>query len=116
MAQSTKLVFISVNGTQWRVKSGATINTGGFKRESVNGVNSFGFTKEPMEATIECEVIVNADTRLDDYDLENAKVVAQTDTGQQYIMNDGWTEDPPTIDDGVIKRTIKGSPLTKDEN
>lgn len=117
MAQALKLVFISVNGTQWRIKGdGATIDIGGFMREPVNGVNSFDHTKEPKEATIECEVIVVAGTRLDDYDLDgDAKVVAQADTGQQYIINNAYTTEPPVIDGGTIKRTIKGPPAEKDE-
>jgi hypothetical protein len=102
MTQVTGRVFIAINGTRIRSKEGATLDTGGFKRDAqMSDAGVDGFSEAPVAPSVECKINDTADVSLDDLrNFRDGTVIFETDTGKVYTLNSAWIAEPPKLTKG----------------
>ncbi|MFU2132096.1 phage tail tube protein [Gallibacterium anatis] len=89
---------IRVNGAEYPTGEDATLDVGGFTRETVKGARVYGYKETPTEATVECKMFNNA--QLDVLEIKswtNATVEFETDVGQTYLLANAWVVDAVTL-------------------
>ena len=105
---------IKVNGQMLDTLPGASMDIGGVGRKTVTGANKvLGFQEEPRPSKLECEIAVKVGTSLAAMGRwEDVTVSFEADTGQTYVIANGWCLDPPsaTDNDGKAKIVIEGPP------
>lgn len=99
---------IRINGAEYPTSSDATLDPGGYTRETVKGARVYGYQETPTEATIECKVFNCKD--IDIFALKNmtdGTVEFETDVGQVYLLANAWTvESVPLTAKGEISLKI----------
>ncbi|WP_299733988.1 phage tail tube protein [uncultured Endozoicomonas sp.] len=100
MSKITGKAVIRVDGQELRSLDGATLNVGGVTREAKQGSSKiWGYTEKPTAPEMSCKVAHTADTDLIALgNITNATIDFETDTGDRYIIVDGWVVDPPSLD------------------
>lgn len=103
--QVTGRVFISVGGKRLRSKDGASLKTGGAKREAVVGDDSVHGYQEKLEApSVSCAISHTADTSLRElHDLTDTTLLFETDTGKVFTLSHAWLMNPPELSKGEVK-------------
>jgi hypothetical protein len=105
---------IKANGRIFDTHPGATLDIGGISRESVVGANSVhGFKEAVKQSKVEFEISVKGDTSLAEIGRwDDITVTFEVDTGQTWVISNGWVLDPPTLtdNDGKAKVVIEGPP------
>lgn len=89
---------IRINGTEYPTSEDATLDPGGFIRETVKGSRVYGYQETPKEATLECKVFNCSE--IDIFALKNmtnGTVEFETDVGQTYLLANAWTVDAVTL-------------------
>lgn len=103
--------IIKINGKIVKSMPGATIDVGGYARTTQTGDNGVhGFTREYKPAKIECQCAFGAQDRIADFDFDEATIEFICDSGQTYVVTDGWTTETPQLGKEGIKLTIEGPP------
>lgn len=94
--------YIKVNGQLLESMPGASIDIGGVERKPVVGNNSvLGYSESPRPAMVECEIAVGQNTSLTDLaKAVDATITFECDTGQTYIVREGFLTEPPKATDG----------------
>ena len=92
--------FIKVNGKTLPTHKGAKLNQGGIARKGVVGHEVHGFAEEMVAPMLECEISLAKGDKLSNYDLSDATVVFECDTGQSYVLRNAWREETPQLTDG----------------
>lgn len=94
--------FIKANGELLETLPGAKIDIGGVTRSPIKGNNSIhGYSEQPKEATVECEISVAPGTSLKKYAaLVDATITFECDTGQTFVVRDAFLTEPPVATDG----------------
>lgn len=100
MTQVLGRAFIKVNGKTLPSHKGAKLNMGGISRKGVVGHEVHGYAESMEAPMLECEVSLRKGDKLSDYDLTDATIVFEADTGQSYVIRNGWKEDTNQITDG----------------
>lgn len=94
-------VTVKVNGGILLTEAAATLDVGGVTRKVVKGAEVHGFAEEAMEASVECVMTVTPATSLQELaEIDDASVTFEADTGQIYILNHAWLENPPKATGG----------------
>jgi hypothetical protein len=105
---------IKANGRLFESHPGATLDIGGVSRESVVGANSVhGYKEAVKQSKVELEISVKAGTSLAEIGRwSDITVTFEVDTGQTWVISNGWVIDPPTVtdSDGKAKIVIEGPP------
>lgn len=105
---------IKVNSQLLESHPGASLDIGGPVRTTVVGANSIhGFTEALQPSKLECEISVKSGTSLAAIrGWDDVTVTFEADTGQTYVISNGWSTNPPTVtdNDGKAKLVIEGPP------
>lgn len=90
------------DGEVLQTLTGAQLDVGGRVRTARNGpVSTHGFSESAKEATVECEIVMPAGFEVQRLrDAEDVTITFKCDTGQSYVIRNGWTSEPPTATDG----------------
>ncbi|WP_432721291.1 phage tail tube protein [Jeongeupia wiesaeckerbachi] len=104
-------VFVSLNGSRLRSKSGAKLNVGGVERTAVEtDQGTLGYTEKTKTATVECTVIMARDTDLVALgNTVDATLVFETDIGVAYVLKDAFVTEPPEFTGGEGEVSLKFS-------
>jgi hypothetical protein len=104
MPQVTGRVFVALNGQRIRSKEGATLNTGGVKREAaVSDAGVDGFSEGIAVPRVECKINHTAQTDLKAIqDFKDGTLVFETDTGKVFTLTGAWCADPPKLTKGDV--------------
>lgn len=116
MAQVTGIVKVYVNGKLYRSKKGATLKTGGKKREAVVGHKVYGFSEEIEASALDCTLVHMADTDVSEINgLTEATLRFETDTGVTYLVTNAFTTEPTEIKEGGdMPLKMSGDPADKE--
>jgi Phage tail tube protein len=105
---------IKVNGDLLETDGSATLEIGGIKRESVTGdYQADGFRESTEPSKLEVSVLVKGRTNLGAFrDIVGATITVEYDTGQTWLIRNGYTSEPPSIgqSDGKAKLIFMGAP------
>lgn len=106
--------YIKIDGETLETDGQATLDIGGAVREAVNGDYAAGAFKEStVESKLECAVLMKAGVSLARLRAtDDATVTFQCDTGQRYVINNGWTAEAISLSqgDGKVKLVLCGPP------
>jgi hypothetical protein len=94
--------YIKFNGELLETLPGASIDIGGVTRKVIKGNNSIhGYSEEPTESMVECEVSVAPGTSLVKYgNIVDATITFECDTGQTYVVRKAFNTVTPKATDG----------------
>ena len=105
---------IKVNGQMLDTMPGASLDIGGVSRATVTGSNKvLGFQETPKPSKLEVEIAVKPGTSLAAMGRwDDVTATFEADTGQTYVIPNGWCTEPPTTtdNDGKAKVVIEGPP------
>ena len=105
---------IKANGKLLETLPGASLDIGGEARETVAGANTIhGYKSSIVQSKLECEISVKEGTSLDEIRRwSDVTFTFEADTGQTWVVANGWNTTPPTAtdNDGKAKITIEGPP------
>lgn len=105
---------IKANGKLLETLPGATLDIGGPSRTTVAGANAIhGFQEAIAPSKLECEISVKEGTSLTEIrNWSDITATFEADTGQTWVISNGWNTTPPTAtdNDGKAKITIEGPP------
>lgn len=95
----TSRITVKVDGDIVLNKPGFTFRAGGMQRETVTGDNGVhGFTETPMGARLAGNLShTEAQDLLALGEIDNATILVETNTGQQYVMRSAWMTDLPEL-------------------
>lgn len=102
MPQVTGRVFIAINGQRIRSKDGASLDTGGLKRNAqTSDAGVDGFSEEVAVPRVECKINDTAQISLEDLrNFKEGTLVFETDTGKPYTLTGAWIAEPPKLAKG----------------
>lgn len=96
MAKMFGRARVRVDGAELKIDEGASLDIGGVQRNTVKGVDVYGYSEEAMPAEVDCDVYVDANTDLDYLEsISDATVMFECDSGQKYVLAHAWSETPP---------------------
>lgn len=105
---------IKGNGKLLETLPGASLELGGEARETVKGANAILGYKGAIEPSkLECEIAIKTGTSLAEIrNWTDVTVTFEADTGQTWVVRNGWSTTPPSVtdNDGKAKITIEGPP------
>lgn len=93
---------IKVDGETIDTKPGASLELGGPVRSAQRGdYNAGSFSEETTESKLTATLQVKRGTRVTDIrNIDNATITFQADTGQTYIVRNGYCADGITVTSG----------------
>jgi hypothetical protein len=102
MTQRLGKAYIKANGDLLESMPGASIDIGGVTRKVVKGNNTIlGYSEEPKESTVECEIAVGPATSLKKLAaLADVTITFECDTGQTYVCKNAFLTETPKASDG----------------
>ncbi len=113
MAKKFGRATVRVDGKVYDTKKGSTLDPGGVKREPRPGSNTTGgFTEELVPAKVEATVLFGeGDSVTEINKITGATITFECDTGQTYIIRDGYSAEPVqlTEGEGEAKAVFMGS-------
>lgn len=90
------IATVKVDGDVLLIDNGAKLNPGGVTRTTVKGTEVHGYAEQAMEAFVEVTATMSEQTRLKKIAaMSDVSVTFEADTGQTYILNHAWLENPP---------------------
>lgn len=102
---------VRFNGIELSTQPGATLDIGGFQRETVMGSHAVaGFTEKPKQSRLECTVIIGRGTSAKDLNVDDISYTFEGDTGQIWSVPNAWSVDTITVDSGsgTARVTLEG--------
>lgn len=104
MAQVTGRVYVSMNGMRIRSKEGATLDTGGPRREAaMSDAGVDGYTESTQPPSVDCTINHTADTSLTDlHSFKDGTLTFETDTGRIFTLIGAWSAEPPKLTKGEV--------------
>lgn len=101
--------FVRYNGKALSTMPGAKLNPGGVERSPITLEDgSVAFTEKMVHAEIEVDVAIGADTDIIALNgITDATVTFEADTGQRYIMRNGFCTAPVSLSAGDGKGALK---------
>jgi hypothetical protein len=104
MPHVTGWVFIALNGQRIRSKEGASLNTGGVKREAaISDAGVDGFSEGIAVPRVECKINHTAQIDLKAiHDFKDGTLVFETDSGKVFTLTGAWCANPPTLAKGDV--------------
>lgn len=93
---------VRIDGRELIKKQDGKLNLGGVNRNVVKGNEVYGYSEEPMEASIEINHFIAAGTDLDALNTaSDITALFECDSGQQYVLAHAWLEAPVEIDEAT---------------
>lgn len=104
MSQVTGRVFIALNGQRIRSKEGASLDTGGVKRDAaISDAGVDGFSESVTAPTVDCTINHTAETSLTElHAFRDGTLTFETDTGRVYTLVNAWSSMPPKVNKGEV--------------
>lgn len=103
---------VRVDGERFTTAGDSSLDVGGKMRDAVEADNEAGFfTEKTKESRCEFNILVNEDVSLavingwDDIVLN-----FEADTGQTYVITNGYVAETVSISDGKAKLIVQGPP------
>lgn len=90
--------YIRIDGAEYPTADDATLDIGGYTRETVKGSRVYGYQETATEATLECKIF-NCE-EIDVFTLKNmtdGTIEFETDVNQTYLLSGAWTVDAVTL-------------------
>lgn len=109
---------IRIDGEEIRSLGDATLNPGGFNRETKDdGGKVVGYSESVVGPSIECKVAHTKEGRslVSLAGIRNATVIFETDTGTQFILRNAWVSEPPTLTAKGGEVSLKIAAMAMDE-
>jgi hypothetical protein len=99
--QKVGMAYIKVDGQLLESLPGAKLTLGGVKRTTVLGSNRvLGFSEQPAESMVECEIAVGPNTDLIALgESRDVTITFEPDVGRPYVIRNAWCLDPPSLSD-----------------
>lgn len=95
MAKMFGKAEVKVDGQTLYTDENSKLTTGGKKRNTVKGNRVYGFAEETMEASVELNIFIDANTDIDAINaMDDVTVMFKCDTGQTYVLAHAWVESP----------------------
>lgn len=95
MAKMFGKATVKVDGQTLLTDDASKLMTGGVKRNVVKGNEVHGYAEEAVEASVELNVFIDANTDIDAINnWSDVTVMFQCDTGQTYVLAHAWLEEP----------------------
>lgn len=116
MTQLTSRTFVDIAGLgRLRTKPGAKFNKGGVTRKAVVGDESIhGFQEELVPPSYEGVISHTKDLDTDTLTgLTNATITITTDSGNVWVIQEAWCENPMELADGSISVRFVGKRADK---
>src|SRR5690625_4449565 len=89
-------ITVLVDGQTLPKKQDGTLSLGGVNRNTVKGIDVYGFAEEAVEASVQINAFIGSQTDFETLPAaEDVTVLAQLDSGQQYVLAHAWLENPP---------------------
>lgn len=105
---------VKIDGELLETDGSSTLEIGGPNRESVLGDYSASSFRETTAASkLECAVLVKPGTSVGRFaQVTGATITIEFDTGQTWMIRDGWSAEAPSINqsDGKAKLVFMGEP------
>ncbi len=98
MSKYQGTAYIRINGAEFPTADDATLDIGGYTRETVKGSRVYGYQETATEATVDCKIF-NTDG-IDVMTIKSwtdATVEFATDIGQTYLLAGAWVVDAVTL-------------------
>jgi hypothetical protein len=96
-------VFIALNGQRIRSKEGASLDTGGLKRDAqTSDAGVDGFSESVTAPTVDCRINHTAATSLTELHAFKGTLTFETDTGRAYTLTNAWSSTPPKLEKGEV--------------
>ena len=94
--------YIKADGDLLETLPGAKMDIGGVTRSVVKGNNKIlGYSEQPKESMIECEIAVGPQTSLARLAaLADVTITFEADTGQTWVSKNAFLTEPPVATDG----------------
>jgi hypothetical protein len=110
MAQVTGKISIRVDGQLIDSLPGATLNTGGVKREAKKGDNGVvGYSEEVVEPMVECTVAHTKSTDLTALNaITDSTITFECDTGTIYYVSGAFLTEPCALSKGEVQLKFAG--------
>lgn len=112
MAKIAGLIFIKVDGVQYRAKGNYTYNLGKPKREGVAGADGVhGYKETPQIPFIEGEITDSKDLDLSKFlEIDGATVTLELGNGKVILLRDAWnaSEGTGNTEEGNISVRFEG--------
>lgn len=101
MARALGRAKIRWNGTLIDSATGASIDTGGVKRNEVVVGTKVHYAEETVPAKVECKTALVAGLSLAELNgIVGAVITFESDTGQTYVVRDAFLTEPCKAQDG----------------
>lgn len=99
---------VRVDGKVYDTEKGSTLDPGGVKREARPGSNTTGgFTEELVPSKLEATVLFGeGDSIAEINKIAGATITFECDTGQTYIVRDGYSAEPVQLTGGEGKAKV----------
>lgn len=101
---------IRVNGVEYATEGKSSLELGGKKRDAVEADHQAGYFSESMQPSkLSCNILVTAGVSLAEMaEWDDVTVTMQTDTGQTYVINHGYSAEPISVSEGKAALVIQG--------
>lgn len=101
--------FVRADGKALSTMPGAKLNPGGVERTPITlESGEVRYTEKMVHAEIEVDIAIGADTDIVALNkIESATITFEADTGQRYIMRNGFVTGPVNLAAGEGKGSIK---------
>lgn len=104
MTQVTGRVFIALNGKRIRSKEGASLDTGGVKRDAaISDAGVDGYSEAVTAPEVDCKINHTDATSLTElHAFKDGTLTFETDTGKIYTLSGAWSATPPKLEKGEV--------------
>lgn len=101
MPQFLGRATLRMNGQVIETAKGASLDTGGTKRNPIISGRLVGYAEETVPAMIEAETSLAAGMSIETIrNFRGGTAIFEADTGQRFVIADAFVTDPPTMKDG----------------
>lgn len=117
MKPVTSRATVKVNGEIILNRRGGTFRKGGFPREAVVGDSGWHghMEGEFVPSQFSCNVTDNEQSEMDQFDVSDATILIETNSGKSYVMRNAVRTDIPELDlsEGQYNLVLQGPAAEK---
>lgn len=94
------IAIIHINGREYPTLKGASLETGGKKRNPVVGQQVYGWQAEYLPARITCQMPYGSDLSIADLNaMEDVTITYVADVGKTWLLANAWSEGGAQLSD-----------------
>ena len=87
------IAILHINGREYPTLKGASLETGGKKRNAVVGQKVYGWQAEYIPARVSCQMPSGSDLSIADINaMEDVTVTFVADVGKTWLLANAWSE------------------------